>query len=258
MAVRVPGGREVPKNCILELSNAALFDTTKAPLRSCNISGTLKAPLVQIYASDVHYQSQEPLTSFFADWVVPPLPARTRLFGSQVVYFWPGFKASSPEMGFPVLQPVLQFGEGSRSWKLQSWFVDANDERHFPVVTAPAIAVEPGHSITSSMQLSGDIWTVQGINSNTGENSTLRISFANAGDTKYDYAMLVNENINVNTQCDLMPATNNLTFTNVRVNGKVPIWTTRADCAGNKQCDCHNNASVDLNTGDVTLAWVPH
>jgi hypothetical protein len=115
---------------------------------------------------------------------------------------------------YPVLQPVLQYGEQGGRWELQSWFVDAND-RHYPVVTAPAVSVSPGDKITSYMSLSTDnsTWTVSGTNTNTGKDSTLRIAFAKAGDVNYDWAMLVNENINVNEKCFLMPESSNVTFT---------------------------------------------
>jgi len=158
-----------------------------------------------------------------------------------------------------VLQPVLQYGEHGPGWQLQSWFVDANDHK-YPVVTAPAITVEPGHQITSFMVQTDDGhnlgWTVSGTNINTGANSTLHIAYSKAGDVDYDYAMLVNENINVNTQCDRMPASTNVSFSKVSVNGESkPQWTTRANCAGNPQCDCGNAAAVDVDTGDVTLSW---
>ena len=65
------------------------------------------------------------------DWVVPPLPKAHSYGRSQVVYFWPGFKASAPEMGYPVLQPVLQFGQHGSHWELQSWFVDANSQLRY-------------------------------------------------------------------------------------------------------------------------------
>ena len=148
---------------------------------------------MQIYAADVHLKSDAPLTSFTADWVVPPLPASHPFGRSQVVYFWPGFKATEPEMGYPVLQPVLQYGEHGHAWALQSWFVDAKQPK-FPVVTAPAIDVQPGHRITSSMNLSGDgsTWTVSGTNRDSGEDSTLHIAYSRAGATDYDFAMLVN------------------------------------------------------------------
>ena len=254
--VRVPGGHVVPRECITQVPNGAVHDKAAAPPASsrCNAK-EIASPEVQIYAADVHFKSKEPLTSFTADWVVPPKPSKSR---GQVVYFWPGFKASAPEMGYPVLQPVLQFGEYGANWELQSWFVDANDH-HYPVVTAPAIDVLPGHRITSYMSQSDDrtTWTVSGHNVDTGRNSTLSIAYAKAGDVDYDYAMLVNENINVNTECSLMPASTNVTFTSVSINGEpVPPWTTRADCAGNPQCDCGNDAAVD-EMGNVILSWRP-
>lgn len=249
--VHVPGGHAIEESCIVEVANGEVFDLETAQLPA-NCGPTLAQPRVQIYASDVHLESDEPLTGFTADWVVPPLPARN---GGQVVYFWPGFKAQQPEMGLPVLQPVLQYGQRGGSWELQSWFVDGNDSR-YPVVTAPAIRVQPGDQLTSYMSQSADgsTWTVFGKDLTTGLESKLDIKYSKAGNTDYDFAMLVNENINVNTQCTYMPQAVELVFTNVTVNGKVPQWTTRANCKGNRQCDCDNSATVDVND-DVHLGW---
>jgi len=255
--VRVPGGHEVPIECITALPNRAVFNASSARVPAgCQQTAMVEAPHIQIYAADVHFESKSPLTSFTADWVVPPLPASQPFLERQVVYFWPGFKSQAPEMGYPVLQPVLQYGEHGPSWALQSWFVDAKQPQ-FPVVTAPAIDVQPGHRITSYMSQSSDgaTWTVSGTNKDTGKDSTLHVAYARAGKTDYNYAMLVNENINVNEHCDRMPAATGVTFTNVTVNGDAkPAWTTRADCAGNDACDCGNAASVAAN-GDVTLSW---
>lgn len=252
--VQVPGGHVVPAECIVSVLNRGVYNLSSAKVpEGCDLT-TISSPLVQIYAADVEYHSSEPLTSFTADWEVPPLPSEQPKLGrSQVVYFWPGFKAAKPDMGYPVLQPVLQYGERGPNWELQSWFVDGND-RKYPVATAPAIEVSPGDKITSSMKLDGKTWTVHGANQNTGEDSTLSVQYEKAGDTDYDWAMLVNENINVDTECSRMPAASKLTFTNVAVNGASPKWTTRADCAGNPKCDCGNAASVADN-GDVTISW---
>ena len=69
-------------------------------------------------------------------------------------------------------------------------------------MTAPAIDVQPGHRIKSSTLLDDSspsmsdwTWTVQGINEDTGKDSTLRIAYSRAGSTDYDNAMLVNENV---------------------------------------------------------------
>lgn len=261
--IQVPGGHgDLPASCITALANGATFNVAESgySIGCRNYTATVSLPQVQIYAADVHLKSETPLKSFTADWVVPPLPTDGPRFGrSQVVYFWPGFKALRPEMGYPVLQPVLQYGERGRSWELQSWFVDAKDRR-YPVVTAPPVSVEPGHTITSSISQSSDgqIWTVSGTDKDTGEDSTLHVAYAKSGDVDYEYAMLVNENVNVDTHCTYMPATANVTFFNVTVNGRPsPPWELRANCAGNPSCDCGNSATV-LPTGDVVLGWQTH
>lgn len=247
---RVPGGRVLDSECIIEVPNGKVVDADRMKRRDACQSTTGLG--VQIYASDVHVQSKEPLTSFTANWVVPALPKRD--YG-QTVYFWPGFKAQKPEMGLPVLQPVLQYGQtGGASWQLQSWFVWGNSGDS---VTAPAITVQPGDQITSYMSQSADgkMWTVSGTDLTTGEDSTLNVKYSEAGNTDYDFAMLVNENIEVNHWCSLMPADETeLVFTNVTVNGQVPAWTTRANCKGDPTCDCDNSATVD-DAGDVHLGW---
>lgn len=210
--------------------------------------------MLQIYASDVHEKAPEGVTgfsSFTADFTVPPMPEK--YFG-QVVYFWPGFKSKQPEMGFPVIQPVLQFGEHGPEWQLQSWFVDANDKR-YPVVTAKAIKVHAGDQLTTSMVLDGDEWTISAIDKTTDQSSVLKIAKHKAGNCDYDYAMLVNENINVNKRCERMPYTSQgITFTNVTLDHH-HVWTTRANCANKTECDCGNSATVNASTGDVTLSW---
>jgi len=255
--VRVPGGLLVDDSCITEVTNGATLivdDVGENRTRvNCPLQKQpLSAPQIQIYAADAHWQSQEPITSVTANWEVPQLP---KSIGRQVVYFWPGLKSKQPEMGYPVLQPVLQFGESSTRWELQSWFVDARSF-FYPVVRAPAILVNPGDKITSSMQLSADgkTWTIAGIDMTTGQDSTLRISHRRAGGCDYNYAMLVNENINVDSHCELMPANSSITFSNVSVNSKKPEWTLRANCANDTRCDCGNKASVDTK-GDVILSW---
>ena len=119
--VYVPGGHVRPAECITALPNRAVYNVSaaEAPRAGCETTAS-DAPAVQIYAADAHLKSAAPLTSLTADWVVPPLPKSHPIFGSQVVYFWPGFKATAPEMGYPVLQPVLQYGEHGRSWALHA------------------------------------------------------------------------------------------------------------------------------------------
>ena len=61
--------------------------------------------------------------------------------------------------------------------------------------------------------------------------------------------MLVNENINVNEHCALMPATSaGISFTNVSLSEPIG-WVTRTNCAGNRECDCGNTATANNATG---------
>ena len=170
------------ESCITEVSPGTVVDVDSGigdakcafPLIKPNIS----APLIQIYASDVHMQTPDGVagfTSFTADFKVPPKPSKYKF---QTVYFWPGFKSEKPEMGYPVIQPVLQYGEQhdghGDSWQLQSWFVDANS-MWYPVHTAPAIKVNPGDQISTHMKLDGDTWTIAAIDTTTNQNSTLQV-----------------------------------------------------------------------------------
>jgi len=261
--LQAPGGYVIDPACVIRASNGATVDVdhaTKTMLPSCRRPAVPANDVnLQIYAADAHWESPQPITNFKADWMVPELPARN---GGQVVYFWPGLKSQQPELGYPVLQPVLMFGQHYRNkprWELQSWFVDAHSF-WYPTVVSPPINVSPGDRITSSMSLSPDgrTWTIAGVDVTTGENSTLNIAFRRAGKCNYTFAMLVNENINVNTQCDLMPASSALTFSKLEVNGIHPKWTMRANCAGNLRCNCGNNATLDPSSGNVTLRWDSH
>ena len=62
-------------------------------------------------SSPLHSSSAPPapfITSLFASWVVPMAP--TDWYGfSDKNYLWPGLKSQSPTIGFPVIQPVLQY-----------------------------------------------------------------------------------------------------------------------------------------------------
>ena len=250
--------------CITALPNFATYNAsapTSQDTRCDKRGGVADGSRLQIYAADLHLR-QPDLRSFTCDFVVPPLPAKYMPLQPHVVYFWPGLKSGKPEMGYPVLQPVLQYGVRGPSWTLQSWFVDVASVAARPsVVSAPAIDVSPGDRITSFIGLEGDgsTWTVSGVNRDTNHDSTLHVADSRV---QFDFAMLVNENINVNAHCERMPASMSermsLTFTNVTVNGdRLPAWETRANCAGKALCDCGNVARVNAENGDVTLSWRP-
>ena len=163
--VRTPGGL-VREGCIISVENGARVDGV-AFAQDCSPPSVSRTE--QIYAMNTAAQKPSYWSNFTADWVVPALPSKA---SGQVVYFWPGFKADEPVMGYPVLQPVLQYGQSGSHWELQSWFV------HGGAVTAPAIRVAPGDRLTSYMSFDAesDDWTVYGKDLDTGKESKLTIS----------------------------------------------------------------------------------
>ena len=270
---RVPDTQTADLVCVTALPNGAVFDasSSQAAAGSCQRKARTDASRTQVYAADAHFRSSAtPLTTLTADFVVPPLPAGYNPLDPHMVYFWPGLKSKQPEMCWftnrsscAVLQPVLQFGLNGRSWSLQSWFIDGGHPTA-PAVTVPAIEAQPGDRMTSYVGLSADgsTWTVSGTNKRTGADSTLHVV---GSSVSYEYAMLVNEQVNVGARCERLPTwpqggRMGFRFTNVTVNGEQKpawSWTTRAKCAGNELCDCDNAATVSEN-GDVTLSWRSH
>jgi len=230
----------IHKECHFEHANGERVNIDMLP--PCKHAAMM--PQVQLYAMDSHVQISSSVTSMNASWVVPSLPQKS---AGQTVYFWPGFKSQQPEMGLPVLQPVLQYGQnGKGSWELQSWFVWGNNGVSH---TAPAFAVKPGDKITSYMSFNAATkeWTVFGASGT--KSSNLKIAYSQAGNKDYTFAMLVNENIMPQGQCGLYPATpNTLTFDDVSVNGQSPTWTLREN---GKDCGQTVTATPDT----VTMSW---
>ena len=117
--VRTPGGW-VPAACVMEVANGARVEGER--LAECAAAQPAHAMQhsEQIYAMNTAAEKESYWSSFTADWIVPELPSAAK---GQTVYFWPGFKSQEPVMGYPVLQPVLQYGQSGPHWELQSWFV---------------------------------------------------------------------------------------------------------------------------------------
>jgi len=71
------------------------------------------------------------------------------------------------------------------------------------------------------------MWTINAINTNTNQNTTLYVSDDTVLNTEFHVAMLVLEIIMDETECVDLPAGNSITFTGVSVNGKTITWTDR-------------------------------
>ena len=105
---RIPGYGLVPDECIVTVENGAEVGETEVKHLGTENCAPAVGRSEQIYAQDTHAQNSALWTNFTANWIVPELPASA---DGQVDYHWPGYKSQQPEMGYPVLQPVLQYGQ---------------------------------------------------------------------------------------------------------------------------------------------------
>jgi len=249
--VRVPGGFWMHEDCINEVPNGELTDVPECPHPTYSADEWApngESPNVQCYDQKAYITSSTEFTELNATFVVPPLPSTA---ARQVVYLWPGFKATEPQIGRPVLQPVLQYGQHGAKWQLQSWAVGVPAGS----ITAPAISVSPGDSLVTYMQLNGDTWTVYGRNDNTGEESNLSISKRHAGNQLYTNAVFVSENVMARNHCDYYPANKGVEFTAVSANGKAPgQWQNGYDCG---DPDCGQETIQNSDGSSVQLTWNP-
>ena len=152
-------------------------------------------------------------------------------------------------MGFPVLQPVLQYGQHGPKWQLQSWYVHAPQ-----AVTAPAIDVKAGNKLTSFMSYHAQnkSWTVSGTNTRTGESTVLQIGLDKIGKHThaFNWAMLVCETIKQDGACAALPKSNSITFTGVRVDGAPISWIPEVGLS-----DCGEGVKVADGNDEVTMTW---
>mmetsp|Transcript_27589 Transcript_27589/g.55158 ORF Transcript_27589/g.55158 Transcript_27589/m.55158 type:complete len:263 (-) Transcript_27589:44-832(-) len=238
LAVPVPGGHDLSASCILAVSNGEVVTSSHlSSLSDCKAASSLRKE--QIYAQDVHLENPDLWQNFTASWTVPPLPSN---HAGQVDYHWSGFKSGEPEMGYPVLQPVLQYGQTGRAkWQVQSWYVWGDGGK---AVTGPAVAAEEGDAVDTYMTLSDDgVWTVYARNGRTGEESVLTIERDALGcDCDFEWAMLVHETImDAKGYCDEYPAgSSGIEYTNVYLDGATVAWEERV-----QKTDCEQAVNVD-------------
>jgi len=243
--IRTPGGWMMHKDCIFQVANGAHIDF-EVEAKACPYAA--KAPEAQVYAMDTYYQAPTNglVTQMNTSWTTPALPVN---LSTQTVYFWPGFKSEQPVMNYPVLQPVLQYGQEGRYWMLQSWFVWGAKGIAY---TAPAISISPGDGIDSYMLYDNTTqeWTCYGINKASGKTSILTLTRAKIQDTDFQYAMLVLETITSTNSCALYPGGDDkVVFTGIKVNNAVPKWISQVT---EHQC----NQTITIATdGTVEFSW---
>jgi len=269
--VPVPGGLMLHKSCIhqipkgfhIESDSENEIDAQRMLVNSrtgevkvlapCKYRPKLPDLNLQIYAMDTHFTASGSnlMSTFNATFNAPGLPSNDQ---GQVVYFWPGFKSSEPTMGFPVLQPVLQYGTdsegGGNYWCVRSWFVCG---QWGMALVSPEVAVSPQDSVFSSMSYdkASSTWIIFANNTATSETTTLKVARTKIRNTDFKVAMLVLETIMDEGDCSQYPSTTSVTFTDVTVNGVIPAnWIPRM-----QMHDCNQNVAVAQGGATVKMTW---
>lgn len=248
----VPGcnGCLMHESCIKSVENGKVIDDSFDV--SCDKE--MLVPNEQVYAMDSHTDGSVTFSQMNSSWVVPDLPKGGGLFSQSTNFFWPGFKAQQPEPRYPVLQPVLQYGQrpGQTDWELQSWFVWAFNN---VALTGPRLNVKAGDHITSWMNFdeSSQIWEVYGRNDANGQESILKVAKSKVGTNPFAYAMHVFETVMPATNyCDLYPPNNKIEFTGVSGNnGQAINWIPRTG-----KTDCQQTVVASDKGDDVKFSWV--
>eukprot|EP00463_Aulacantha_scolymantha_P002563 TRINITY_DN3305_c0_g1_i1.p1 TRINITY_DN3305_c0_g1~~TRINITY_DN3305_c0_g1_i1.p1 ORF type:complete len:194 (+),score=34.74 TRINITY_DN3305_c0_g1_i1:255-836(+) len=179
------------------------------------------------------------ITQMNTTFVVPGLPTAHR---SATVYLWPGFKGEQPVIGYPVLQPVLEW-HGS-DWILRSWLVGVGS-----AVNTNPINVRAGDTIPTYMGLVNKEWTVYGLDDRTHQTAILHVTQSRAGGD-YNWGVQVMETIVPEGDCTYYPSSGGIKFTGITVNNAAtPITMT---CAVHDHT-CDQKCSSDA--GTVTFTW---
>jgi len=264
--VPVPGGMRIHRDCIVHVHDGYHVDTNAVGQRvlvhtlsgvesrvlaDCPHPAKPADPNLQIYAMDTHWTAPTGLvTQMNASFNAPQKPPSDQ---GQVVYFWPGFKSTQPTMGYPVLQPVLQYGTDSEGggdyWCVRSWFVCG---QWGMALVSDEVAVSPGDVLTSYMSYDAPstMWTVFAANTATTKTTALTVTRTKIRSTDFHVAMLVLETIMDQGDCSQYPAAGSVTFTGVSVNGQVPTWEPRVSMH-----DCNQAVSVAGGGATVKMSW---
>jgi len=97
------------------------------------------------YAAECYCPTSPPAISYFTGkWTVPPVPFQ---LSSQIIFLFNGLQASSIS-SYPLIQPVLQWGETGQFWAIDSWWCNPDQ---FTCSSALAYQTSAGKTITGTM-----------------------------------------------------------------------------------------------------------
>jgi len=235
----VPGGLMMHKSCIHEVPSGQLIENHMYRDEDCEFEAK-QIPDIQFYPMQANYQPPSgTITQMNTSFVVPPTP-----FNMGTVFLWPGFKGGEPIIGKPVIQPVLEYGNGGTGgWILRSWLVGVGASMR----TAP-IQVKPGDLCTTYIGLSNSEWSIYGKDTRTGQVADLHVTEQRAGE--YNWGVQVMETIVPKRDCSYYPHNAGINFTGITAMGVVPTWIPKVSAT-----DCNQKVTIVDSGKEVHFSW---
>ena len=275
LGVRIPGGYDVPSSGITALSNGGLFNASDVVgLRGAGRGAAAGGkPRNSSAGNSSARNSLTPLRRRPADLAPTSTSRATRRsrasrrtgqaaagvshpFGrSQVVGFGRASRRRSPRWGTWCRSQCSSTASTAMRGRCSRG--SSTKQPKFPVVTAPAIdaAGPPDHVVDGARRRLDVDRLGNEPRLGRGQHAAHRVQ-----PRRRDRLQLRDVRQREHQRRHALrphAGGDRLTFTNVTVNrNATPAWVTRANCAGNPQCDCGNGASVAAD-GDVTLSWRP-
>jgi hypothetical protein len=214
-----------PASCVADVGNGATVDGaghvtyadgTRATLPACTHRAAVADPGAPNYTPpdswvmDSIWQSPVPSVRMTSTFIVPQEPSVSE---GQTVFLFPGMR---PGDGSSVLQPVLQWGNGTPAWEAASWSCAAISGG--PCPHSEYISVSPGDEIYGEIagtNCTADghcSWAITTTDKTTGKTTTL-----NSADDK-SYVLLfggVLESYDIQ-QCSDYPTNGSASFSDVK------------------------------------------
>jgi len=199
-------------------------------------------------------------TSFLGNFNVPDEPTN---FEGGILYMFTGLQndnwiptpnGGDAPPGFDIIQPVLQYGDGSENgggdwWGLASWYVTLDDG----ALWTDLLQMNAGDVIFGNMtKVNPTTWFIGGTNTRTSESTSFSVTKPRLSTQPWAYCTL--ELYNIPDCSTLPPSDSPLKFTQLELtdaHGKVtPQWQ-----ALNNQAD-HCSSTVQVNGVDsVTITF---
>lgn len=247
--VRTPDGL-FPSSCVQNVGNHAQLDEDKityadgktAVLTPCGTKHDYTPP--SSWVMDSIATSSAPAVHMTATFIVPAAPTNSE---GQTVFLFPGLR---PANGASVLQPVLQWGNGTPAWEIASWScaaVSGGPCPHSDYVSVNSGDEIFGEILGNNCSTTGQCeWTITSTDKTTGQSTTLT--------TKHDkrsYVLLfggVLESYGI-SQCNDYPSNGNAMFSNINFydaqnNLLAPSWSPQYDDTTYCNLSIHTTATT--------------